>query len=389
MGRRLSFLNLQQDLLSGPRNPAMHAKTPPLIYTSTEMVSVYSVQKIKCKSLANMPVAMNNATGIIHNNELIVGGGYTSSSGDNLLVHMYDSNFDIWSPLPPAPLKWSAVASLDNKLVLVGGKEPGIPTAGYTNKLSIFDKESKTWKFFSPSMQVARLSPVVLTYGGYLIVAGGSKGSLDYNAEIFDPEKRWWMIATPLPHKCFRHTSTTIDRVWYLLNQDSGHIYCADIPTFVKQSHDSDQHHLVDYVEDSPVEDPASLSSRQPVMKEMNEQNQTGVTILWRPIETQPPSKPFRITSIEGHLLALSHSKGVVTAHAYMAGSWEHVGKLPITATTASMAVDSTGQLYLFGGEGGGGQYSSKLTQVTLVSRDYKKPKLHVGLTTAPLIINQ
>ena len=184
---------------------------------------------------------MTNATGIFHNNQLLVGGGFTGRSKDDVLLYSYDSNFDFWTSLPPAPLKWSTLTSLDNQVMLVGGKEADKPGIGYTNRVAVFDKESKAWVFFNPPMQVARLSPVVLTYNGYLIVAGGSKGSLDYNVEIYDPATRQWTTTIPLPHKCFRHTSTTINGVWYLLNSDSGLIYYVDILFFIQHHCGYDQ----------------------------------------------------------------------------------------------------------------------------------------------------
>ena len=328
--------------------------------------------------MSDMPIAMSNATAIFHNNELLVGGAYTGRAVTDVLLHAYDSNFDIWSELPPAPLKWSALTSLDNKVVLVGGKEVGKARTGYTNKLAILDDASKTWSFLNPPMQVARLSPVVHSYGGYLIVAGGGKGQLDYNAEIFDPAKRQWTVTAPLPHKCFKHTSTTIEGVWYLLNGDSGHIYYTDISTFIRLS----------LVESSEQE-----ADKQPPTTEevLSMVNGTLPGTVWKSVEAQPPCKPFRITSIEGHLLALSMSKSAVLAHAYIDGLWQSVGKLPLSTSTASSVSDPTNSLrplYMFGGEGSGGQYSSKLFKISLVSKGTKKATLRVGLDTATFITN-
>ena len=346
------------------------------------------MQKLQCKTLSNMPVAMNNGTGIMHNEELVIGGGYTGHSADDALLHTYDSNFDIWSSLPPAPLKWSSLASLNTKVMLVGGKELGKLRADYTNKICFLDEESKTWRFFHPPMQVGRLSPVVHTYSGYLIVAGGRKSFLDYNVEIFDPIGRCWMTTTPLPQKCFKHTSTTIERTWYLLNEESGQIYYTDILSLVKQSCDYNQH-LTNGVQNPLSDKQHSPPTSEPINNEFKASDEKiRISMTWTPIETQPPFKPFRITSIDGYLLAMSTSKGAVTAHIYVDESWKRVGKLPITATTASMTTDSSGKLYLFGGEGSGGQYSFKLMNVSLVSRDAAKPTLHVGLDTAPSIIN-
>ena len=242
-------------------------------------------------------------------------------------------------------------------------------------------------------MQVARLSPVVHTYGGYLIVAGGGKGQLDYNAEIFDPAKRQWTVTAPLPHKCFKHTSAAIDGVWYLLNGDSGHIFYTDISTFIQLS-------LVESSEqdttcmDSSMQSPTTeevLSMVNGTLKISDRQSGLATSTVWKSIATQPPCKPFRITSIEGHLLALSMSKSAVLAHAYVDGLWQSVGKLPLSTSTASSISDpsnSFGSLYMFGGEGSGGQYSSKLFKISLVSKDTKRATLRVGLDTATFITN-
>lgn len=339
------------------------------------------MQKLQSKSLADLPVAMTNTSGIFHDNVLLVGGGYTGNSKNDALLHTYDSNSDTWTSLPPAPLKWSALTSLANNIMLVGGKEVGRPGFGYTNRLAVLDGENNTWTFFIPPMQVARLSPMVLTHNGYLIVAGGGKGLLDYNVEIFDPGTRHWTTTIPLPHKCFKHTSTTVNGEWYLLNQDSGLIFYVDILFFIQQHCGHGQQDSINGVEDLST---SATNERIKFQQKISEEQSR----TWKPIHSQPPSKPFCITSIEGHLLALSHAKGAVSAYAYMDGSWERVGKLPFTASTASMAVDSLGQLYLFGGEGGCGQYSSKLFKVSLVPRGAKKPTVRVVLDTSSFIID-
>lgn len=335
-----------------------------------------------------MPVAMKNAVGLYHKDELLIGGGYTGSSRDDAMVHTYDPNFNIWNTLPPAPLKWSALASLGDKIVLIGGKEVGKPKVNYSNKLAVLDEERKEWKFLDPPMYTARMSPVVHTHDGYLIVAGGSKGSLDYNMEIFDLRARRWTVASPLPYKCLRNTSTTIDGVWYLLNEDSGLIHCAEMATII-------QHHISDSRPRSATT--GSAMQRPPVPKRgvpplLKVTSEELLIIpnheIWRPLETQPPTRPFRITTTKGHLLALSLAKGAVSAHAYMDGLWQYVGKLPFMVSTASVAVDSLGQLFLFGGEGGCGRYSNKLSKAFLAEKTSKKHEVHVALDRAATIIN-
>jgi hypothetical protein len=338
-----------------------------------------------------MPVATKNAVGLYHKEELLIGGGYTGSSRDDAIVHTYDPKFNIWNSLPPAPLKWSALASLGDKIVLIGGKEVGKPKASYSNKLAVLDEQRKEWKFLDPPMYTARMSPVVHAHDGYLIVAGGSKGSLDYNMEIFDLRARKWTVASPLPHKCLRNTSTTIDGVWYLLNEDSGLIHCADMATII-QYHvsGSSQRSTATSSQNTGMQRPPVPKRGVPPLLKVTSEELLVIPnhMIWRPLETQPPARPFRITTIEGHLLALSLAKGAVSAHAYMEGSWQYIGKLPFTVSTASVAIDSLGQLFLFGGVGGCGHYSNKLSKAFLVERTSKKSERHVALDTTAIIIN-
>ena len=336
-----------------------------------------------------MPVAMKNAVGLYHKDELLIGGGYTGSSRDDAIVHTYDSNFNIWSSLPPAPLKWSALASFEGKVLLIGGKEIGNPKVCYSNKIAVLDEERKEWTFFNPPMHTARVTPVVHAHDDYLIVAGGSKGSLDYNMEIFDSRIKRWTVASPLPYKCLRNTSTTIGGVWYLLNEDSGQIHCADMETIIYYTCSSSKKSAIGSQNSTTQRPSISKIGAPPLLKVTSEDLLVIPNhVIWRPLETQPPVKPFRITTIEGHLLALSHAKGAVSAHAYMDGSWQYIGKLPFTVSTASVAANSLGQLFLFGGEGGSGHYSNKLFKASLVMKTSKKPKLHVALDTTAVVIN-
>ena len=349
------------------------------------------MQNLQWRSLADLPVARKNAVGLYYKDKLLVAGGYTGRSQDDAAVHTYDPNFDIWSPLPSAPLKWSSLAAFEDKVLLIGGKEVGKPRAGYTNQLAVLDEGQKEWRTFYPPMQFARMSPVVHTHNGYLIVAGGSKGSLDYSFEIFDSRTRKWTVASPLPHKCFRNTSTIVDGVWYLLREDSGQIYCVDVSTVIQHTYFSSHKSANAYGSlDSTAWTPLASENGVPV-----HDDQVGVScdaqnnVTWKRIGVQPPLRPFRITSLEGHLLALSLTKGAVSAHIYVDESWQHVGKLPFLVSTASVArADSLGQLFLFGGEGGCGHYSRKAFKASLVLKSTKKPKPHVVLDTTAHIIN-
>ena len=135
--------------------------------------------------------------------DVFVGGGHTDSFGDEHTVYQYHPPTDQWVPLPRYECAWFAMATLTNKLTLVGGYNTSTLPYKVTNKIAVWDTEgmSRGWTHPYPPMPTPRHSPAVATHDKRLVVAGGSTEYGGYLAtvEVLDTTSRQWLSTSPLP----------------------------------------------------------------------------------------------------------------------------------------------------------------------------------------------
>ena len=75
-----------------------------------------------------------------------------SESADTVCV--YTPGHDVWDALPPPPVNNFTVATLKDKLVLVGGMDKS--TRKMSNKITVWDSKSRGWVHPYPPMATAR-----------------------------------------------------------------------------------------------------------------------------------------------------------------------------------------------------------------------------------------
>ena len=301
---------------------------------------------------------MKGAQGVFFNNKLHIGGGHTGNSVTDSMVFKYNATLDIWESLPPSPLKWFGMTIFNQQLVLVGGREVGNRKQENTNKIASWDQANQSWNFTVPPMTFARISPVVFSYNGYLIAAGGKKGSLDFNMEVLDWQTQRWIIAASLPVKCFPHTSAENGNSWFLLseyNQCILHANTSDvIQKALTQEETIDESKLDDKNDKSPITI-ACTEVQSFVAKE---------TILWENL-LKPPGIPIRITTIRDHVLVVSlndtSTRLYVGKEDKLVTSWKYVKEIPDSCYGSSVVADDQNRVFLFGGDGIDTQYSNKL----------------------------
>ena len=80
-----------------------------------------------------------------------------------LVCNPEQSTRPFWQTLPSCPVNWFAMAVLNHQLVLVGGQ----------NKVAVWNNQSKTWDYPYPNMPTARRGAAAISYGTWLVVAGG------------------------------------------------------------------------------------------------------------------------------------------------------------------------------------------------------------------------
>lgn len=297
---------------------------------------------------------MKNPQGVFINDTLYLGGGFTGTTKTDTVIYSYNftSDFRAWVLLPPPPemLKWSALATFRNKLVLLGGKEISRTWQKiYTNKVAVWDVKTQVWDGSIPPMNVPRMSPVVINHSGCLIVAGGKKGSLDYQAEVLDTTATTlhWVCSPTLPLPCHKHTSTVAGSVWYLVDQLKGDVLYMDISAYVKQT----------------------ISNTTRVHQSRDSSTSCG----WKKLVNSPPAIPFKISSVNSQLVAFSDNQGRLSLHMLQEdGIWSRVTghQLPLILSTA-LVLNSEVEcsvLLVLGGENSQG-YSDKTHKLTLVSQ--------------------
>ena len=108
------------------------------------------------------------------------------------------------------------MAVVNNQLVLVGG---GCTNWKVTNKLGVWNEQSKRWTHPLPPMTTACSSPSVATHNRWLIVMGGFDGKNHLSrVEILDMiESKQWYLATSLPQPLSYALPASIGNMCYLL----------------------------------------------------------------------------------------------------------------------------------------------------------------------------
>ena len=156
---------------------------------------------------------------VVFKEKVYIGGGGASSDRDKRTVVVYDPKRDSCNTLPPYAYKWFSMVVVNDQLVLVGGME--LPTNKMTNKLGVWNEQSKRWTHPLPPMTTACNSPSVATHNRWLVVMGGlgySDETAPSRVEILDTiESLQWYQAASLPHPCNRVPSATIGNMCYLL----------------------------------------------------------------------------------------------------------------------------------------------------------------------------
>ena len=92
--------------------------------------------RLSWKQCKDMPFAMSNNThSVVLKGKLYMGGGRTSGDSQECTVMVCDIQSGEWSTLPKHQVKSFGMASVNNRLVLVGGLDPSTNKA--TSQLAV------------------------------------------------------------------------------------------------------------------------------------------------------------------------------------------------------------------------------------------------------------
>ena len=161
-----------------------------------------------------MPIKMSGSVqSVVIGDTVYVGGGHAVDDRDMCTVMKFEQ--DQWSELLKYAVRWFAMTSLANRLVLVGGYDKGNEKS--TNQLAVF--ESGEWTHPYPPMNIARYSSTAVSFNNHIIVAGGEDNGkrLTSSVEVLDVASRRWYIAQSLPNPRSELKSTLIENTLYVM----------------------------------------------------------------------------------------------------------------------------------------------------------------------------
>ena len=150
--------------------------------------------------------------------KVYTGGGEASSDREKQTVVVYDPKWDSYDTLPPYTCNYFSMAVVNDQLVLVGGVD--VQTDKVTNKLGVWNEQSRRWTHPLPPMTTACSSPSVATHNNRWLVVMGGHGGKDYlsRVNVLDTtEPGQWYHAASLPQPCYNISLATIGNTCYLL----------------------------------------------------------------------------------------------------------------------------------------------------------------------------
>ena len=288
-----------------------------------------------------MPIRMYGYPNLVMFKEKVyIGGGVTDSNRDGLTVMVYEPEQDSWDSLPPYTYRSFSMTVVDDQLVLVGGHEVEF-YQNVTNKLGVWNEQSKKWTHPLPPMITAcNLASVATHNNRWLVVMGGDGiGGDDLSrVEILDTTEpvQWYRAAISLPQSCHQVPCATIGNMCYLLGgfTDEGaskKVFSVCLDDLISQA----------------ASQPTSASAPpMPVPSPCH----------WQSLPDIPMDKSTAL-AFNGALLAIGggggmNSLGSSAIHMYQpsSNSWVVAGELPTKRRTSACIVLPTGEMLIAGG---------------------------------------
>ena len=241
---------------------------------------------------------------------------------------IYDPKQDSYDTLPPYTYQCFSVAVVNNQLVLVGGVD--VQTGKKTNKLGVWNEQSRRWTHPLPPMTTACHSPSVATHNNrWLVVIGGYDSNYLSIVEILDTTgSRQWYHAASLPQPCCHAYTATIGNMCYLLGGNtqggvpSKKVFSVCLDDLISQA----------------VSQPASASAPP-------------TPSPWQSLPDTPLTYSTAL-GFNGALLAVGGYGGSTAIYHYQPSSrsWIKAGELPSERSQCTCTVLPSGDLYVAGG---------------------------------------
>ena len=168
---------------------------------------------IKWEEGAPAPVRCVDHTAMWLNGLVYVGGGIETGLNPSYTINCYDPVNNSWSSPINTPCCNFAMTTLNNKLLIAGGKDKSYKI---TNQILTMDAgQLKNYT----KMITARAAATATSHQGMLIITGGwdDKYNKLSSTELFDSSNGQWYVTNDLPQPHFSLQSVIVDNILYLL----------------------------------------------------------------------------------------------------------------------------------------------------------------------------
>ena len=260
---------------------------------------------------------------------------------DQYIVQVYDPEGEEWSQLARCPVRLYGMTTVNNQLVLAGGRDSVLRTS---NQIRVWDDRSWTTPY--PPMPTARNGSAAVGYQQFLVVAGGVGSRNDDRTvvEILDTVTKQWHTATPLPIGCTQLTSAVVGDTLYVLGGYSDispnkRVFTISLPTLI--SHATTKRKLL---------------SRAPTWEMLPD----------------TPLELFNAISLNNALLAVggkddsNKPSSAVHLYNFETKKWLKVGDLPVAQRQCTCTVLPSGELLVLGEWGENSEHSNKVYVATV-----------------------
>ena len=262
-------------------------------------------------------------------------------------VYSYTINEGKWcSSHPEIPRNFFKLVILENMATVVGGTNSGM----LTNLLLslVVDGHDSKWCQKFPPFPTKRISPAIVSYHGYLLVAGGKvslSGSEKLSVvEVMRADTKQWFTATSLPYPACSMAATVCRDNLYLtggFNEDGAtkSVLSCSFSALVQSS-----------------QQPNSLRARIKGTLRSADQGSATNAEIWQnaPIPEAPVYHPAIVT-LRDELIVVGSTLSVIPStevwmYSATAGSWLKIGQVPTARDWSLVAVLPGDELIVIGG---------------------------------------
>lgn len=175
--------------------------------------------RVKWEEVVPLSVGRSAHTAVLLHGSVYVGGGYEGPTDmkrrDSYRLDIYNLSANQWNSIS-TPCCWFAMTTLNDKLIIAGGK-----TRSSETFKRLFVLEAGQWKSYS-EMLTARLNPTAVGYQSKLIVIGGAiivqnKWAKLSTTELLDTTNGCWYTCSDLPSPHFQLKAAIVNDTLYLL----------------------------------------------------------------------------------------------------------------------------------------------------------------------------